>query len=288
MLELGEVLDALHGPLRAEDALHIDAAEADGVDAAAMGLGPDVAHQVSGRRGMAVDVAIEARHPLHAGGLLGLAVMGGVELLLRKLRHQEPHPFQILGVEDALEYFLEILEGHHFSLRHVSQVRPGGQEHGRRELGREVLGQVEIEVEAFQALELLDLVLGKEHASGRMVRVGQRQVTLGKQTLFLDFFRRKLGQLLKGHALGKFGGRSHRDRFAAGHLAFIVHALGQVVTFLQQGFLPGHDAGLGGLVVGHHLGEAYLADQDRSDLVVAGLADIALGDFGYLAGWLRW
>ena len=89
--------------------------------------------------------------PCMPSGLLGLAVGGGVELLLRELRDQQPQAFQVLGVEDALEDLLEVLDGHHLALRHVAQVGPRGQEDGRRELGQEVLGQVEVEVEALQA-----------------------------------------------------------------------------------------------------------------------------------------
>ena len=46
---------------------------------------------------------------------------------------------------------LEILHRHHLPLGHVAQVRPRGQEDGRRELGEEMLGQVEIDVEAFES-----------------------------------------------------------------------------------------------------------------------------------------
>ena len=113
-------------------------------------LRPDVADQVGRRRRVAVDVAVEAGHALHAVGLLRLAVGGGVELLLRELRHQQAHALQVLGVQDAVEDLLEVLDGHHLALRDVAQVGPRRQEDGRRELGQEVLGQVEVEVEALQ------------------------------------------------------------------------------------------------------------------------------------------
>ena len=125
-------------------------AQAGRIDAAAMALRPDVAHQVRRRRRVAVDVAIEAGHALHAERLLGLAVGGGVELLLRKLRHQQPQPFQVLGVQNARKELLEVLHRYHLALRHVAQVGPARQVHGRRKLGQEVLRQIEIDVEAFQ------------------------------------------------------------------------------------------------------------------------------------------
>ena len=113
-----------------------------------MALRPDVAHQVGRPRRVAVDVAIEASHALHADRLFRLAVGGGVELLLRKLRHQQTHALQILGVEDAGEDLLEVVHRHDLALRDVAQVGPRRQVDGRRELGQELLGQVEIEVEA--------------------------------------------------------------------------------------------------------------------------------------------
>jgi len=60
----------------------LTAAQAGRVDAAAVALRADVADQVSRRGGMPIDVAIEAGDALHADGLLGLAIGGGVELLL--------------------------------------------------------------------------------------------------------------------------------------------------------------------------------------------------------------
>ena len=67
--------------------------------------------------------------------LLRLAVGGGVELLLRELRHQQTQALQVLGVQDAGEDLLEVVDGHDLALRDVAQVGPRGQEDGRRELG---------------------------------------------------------------------------------------------------------------------------------------------------------
>ena len=208
---------ALQRPLRAEQPLDVDAAQARRVDAAAVRLRPDVAHQVGRRRGVAVDVAVEAGHALHAGGLLRLAVGRGVELLLRELRDQQAHALQVLGVQDALEDLLEVLHRHHLPLRDVAQVRPRGQEDGRRELGQEVLGQVEIEVEALQAGQLLDLHLREDHAAHLVLGVGQGQEALGEQALLADLVGRHLGQLLPGHPLRQPRGRADRDGLAAGH-----------------------------------------------------------------------
>ena len=179
----------LQRPLRTEQPLDVDAAQADGVDAAAMALRPDVAHQVGGARRVAVDVTIEASHALHAEGRFGFAVGGGVELLLRELRHQQPQPLQILGVEDAGKQLLEIIDRHHLALRDVAQVGARGQENGRRELGQKMVGQVEVDVEPGQAGELLDLGLGEDHAADQLLGMGQGQKALGKKSLVANRHR---------------------------------------------------------------------------------------------------
>ena len=85
LLELGEILDRLQGPLRAEHALDVDAAQRRRFDAVPEFLGPHVRSQVEGPVGVAVDVAVEAGHA--AAGFDAAAVVRGVELLLRH-RHE--------------------------------------------------------------------------------------------------------------------------------------------------------------------------------------------------------
>src|SRR5207302_2930445 len=85
LLELGEVLDRLHNALRAEQALHVDAAQGRRFDAMAEFLRPHVGGQVFGAVGMAVDVTIEAGHA--AAGPLAAAAPRLVELLLRERRY---------------------------------------------------------------------------------------------------------------------------------------------------------------------------------------------------------
>ena len=66
LLEFGEIFDGLQRPLRAEQPLDVHAAKARGIDATAVRLRPDVARQVGRPGGVAVDVAVEAGHALHA------------------------------------------------------------------------------------------------------------------------------------------------------------------------------------------------------------------------------
>ena len=66
LLELGEILDGLQGPLRPEEALDVDAPQRGRLDAAAELLRAYVADQVHRARGVAVHVAVEAGDAPHA------------------------------------------------------------------------------------------------------------------------------------------------------------------------------------------------------------------------------
>ena len=106
LLELGEVLDGLQRPLRAEQPLDVHAAQRRRVDAVAVLVRADVADRVRRGVGVAVGVAVEAGHALV--GLERAAVVGGVELLLRERRDQQPQALELLGIEDVLEQLVEV------------------------------------------------------------------------------------------------------------------------------------------------------------------------------------
>src|SRR5436190_13750664 len=76
LFELRKVLDAPQRPLRAEQPLDVYAAEGRRINASAVRLRPDVAHQVRRCRSVAVDVAIKTGHALHPNRLLRLAIRG--------------------------------------------------------------------------------------------------------------------------------------------------------------------------------------------------------------------
>ena len=100
-------------------------------------------------------------------GFEAAAVVGGVELLLRERRDQQPQPFELLGIEDVLEQLVEVVERHQLALGHVAQVGPRGQVDRRRELGQQMLRQVEVEIEARQVAAGLLLGLVDERACGK-------------------------------------------------------------------------------------------------------------------------
>jgi len=73
-----------------------------------------------------------------------------------------------------------------------------------------MIRQVEIqvksgEVTALLLFDLLDMKLGKYHATFRMIRVWEREEPFGPKVLFSNLFRRHLGQFFPGHPLWQFG-----------------------------------------------------------------------------------
>ena len=169
----------------------------------AMLVGPDVADGVGRGVGVAVGMAVEAGDALM--GLQAPPVVGGVELLLRERRDQQPQPFELLGVEDVLEQPLEVVERDELPLdtsprsgRVVRKIAAG-------KLGQEMIGQVEVEIESRQVavgllLRFVDQELREDHAARFVVRVRQRQEAGRPGVLVPDLVRRHRGELVPGHA----------------------------------------------------------------------------------------
>ena len=153
---------------------------------------------MSSARRVAVHMAIEAGHAPQAVGLLGLAIGGRIELLLRELRDEQSQAFQVLGVQDAGKELLKVIDRDNLALRHVAQVGTRRQEHGWWELGQKGIRQIKIEIEAFQAFEGLDLGLREYHAPHLVLRVRQRQESFGEQPLIANGIARHIGQLFPG------------------------------------------------------------------------------------------
>ena len=83
--------------------------------------------------GMAIRVAIEAGHA--SARLLRAAILGLVELLLRKRRHQKTQALELLRIDDAVEQLIIILDGDELPLRNVTEVQTLIEIYRRRELG---------------------------------------------------------------------------------------------------------------------------------------------------------
>ena len=94
-------------------------------------------------------------------GSCTLAVVGGVEFLLRQGREQQPQPVELHGRQDVLEQPVVVVDRDDFAARHVAQLGPVLKEHRRRELGQERLGQVEVDVEPLEPGNISICIAGK-------------------------------------------------------------------------------------------------------------------------------
>src|ERR1019366_6362905 len=168
LFELRKIFHGLQGPLGTEQALDIHAAQRRSIQPMPVFLRPDVTYQVRRAVGMSVGVAIETGHP--AAWSLGTAVAGLIELLLRKRRQQEPQSFDLLRVQNAVEQFKEIVDGHEFALRDVAQVQARSQKNGGGKLREKMVRQIKIQIEPgqippFLFLDFVNLKLRKDHAA---------------------------------------------------------------------------------------------------------------------------
>src|SRR3954471_1919253 len=124
LLELCEVLNRSQRPLRSMDLLIEHAAQAGGVEPEARGLRTNIRGQVEGSIGVEIGMAVEAGH---AKALIcALAVLGLIELLLRKGREQKPKPLDLDRGENADHQLVIVLDRQQLPSRHIAQFRMGG------------------------------------------------------------------------------------------------------------------------------------------------------------------
>src|SRR6266540_4808121 len=107
LLEFGEVFDRAQSALRTEEALDIDSAQGGRVYPSPVSLRADVADQMCPTIGVAVDVAVKASYA--TARPFRPAILGDVELLLRKLGQQQAEPFELFRIENAVEQLIEII-----------------------------------------------------------------------------------------------------------------------------------------------------------------------------------
>ena len=130
-------------------------------------LRANVAHKMVGPVGMAVGMTVETGYA--QAGPVGSPVFRRVELLLRKLGHEKAQTFKLLGVQDAVENLVVVVDGDETPFGHITKVGPGGQVNCRGRVRKDMLGQVEIQVKANQPRQWFRDHLREEHAPFRMV-----------------------------------------------------------------------------------------------------------------------
>ena len=144
------------------------------VDPSAVALRPDVPNLVGRPDVCPLTWQSKQVDPAHPVSRQSLSVGRGIELLLWKLRHQETQAFQLLGIKNAIEQFVEVVDGHHLPRDTSPRSGRRGQVHGGRELGKELVGQVEVDVEPFESGELLNRLLRDDHPAHFVLWVRQR------------------------------------------------------------------------------------------------------------------
>ena len=186
---------------------------------------------------VAVGMAVETRDA--AMRFLRAPVAGHVELLLRKRREQQAQAVELLRIQDAVEKIHEIVDRHALALRHIAEVGPRGEKDGRGKFRQEMIGQIEVEIEARQValllfLQLLDLELRKEHAAFGMIRMRQREESRGPNILFADLLRRHFRELFPCDALGQSNPHALLHRLFPRHRHAGRRIVAQVVAFGEQ------------------------------------------------------
>src|SRR5207245_256416 len=150
-------------------------------DPEARRLRANVRGLVEGGVGVAVGVTVETRD---AEALdVGLAVVGLVELLLGERREQQAHAFHLDRRQDAVQNREVVPDREQLPARDIAQLRPGRQEYGWRKLRQQMVRQIEVGVEPFERprfllVDLRDLELRKDHATGRVLDVRRRKEPL--------------------------------------------------------------------------------------------------------------
>jgi hypothetical protein len=248
----------------------IDTAKRRRVDAVAKLLRPDVADEVRDRVGVAVHVAIEAGHARR--GLQAATVVREVELLLRKLRHEETHPLELLRREDAAEQPIVVLRRDELALRDVAEIGARGEKHRRRKLGDEVLRKVVGEIEPLEVAPLLllhfaDVRRRKEHPALAVVGMRQREEALRPEPLLANLRRGHRGELGPGDALREASAHAALHRLFARHRHAGNRAVREIVAFGEERARPR----VGVRLVGAHL-LVDLVEALDGDGGVAGLA----------------
>src|SRR5262245_25150819 len=110
-----------------------------------------------------------------------------------------------------------------------------GEKDRRWKLGQEVIGQIEIEVEAgqvapFLLLDFVDVELRKEHAPFGVMRMRQRLEAAGEEVLFANIGRLHGGELVPSYPLWQSRPRSDLHCLATEHLGVSRGFVGQVVA----------------------------------------------------------
>src|SRR5688572_24709731 len=142
------------------DLLVEHAAEARGIESKATFLGAIVRVEMELAGGVTVHMAVEARDA--QAWIFVLAIVGGIELFLRKRRDEQSQAVELHGGDQLLKQPVEVVDRDDLAIGNVAELRAVLQEDGRRELGQERLGEIVLDVESLQPREHPRLRLRKD------------------------------------------------------------------------------------------------------------------------------
>src|SRR5205814_1313014 len=117
--------------------------------------------------------------------------VGLVELLLHERRDEEPHTFEVLGIEDVVEDLEEVINRHELPFGDVAEIGACGEENRGGKLRQKMIRQIEVEIEPgqvalFLLLDFLDMKLREKHTALRMVRMRERKKASRPRILLAD------------------------------------------------------------------------------------------------------
>src|SRR4029079_2046674 len=146
-------------------------------------------------RRMPINVAVETGHA--QTWMEAFAIIGRVELLLRKWCHQHPEPIELDRRQNILKEAIVVIDGDHFSSGYIAQFWTVTQKHGWRKFRQERGREVEIDIKTLQPWKHVDLHLREDHATGGLQRM--RKGRIREEIVLLDLFRTDLGEALPRH-----------------------------------------------------------------------------------------
>src|SRR4029078_1428308 len=106
-------------------------------------------------------------------------ILGLIEFFLRERSEKKPQAFHLDRRDNAVHDFIEIADGEQLTTRHVSEFGTRGEENRRRKLRGDVVGKVEVDVEApeiasFLPPNFVNLPIREDRATCRVLNMWER------------------------------------------------------------------------------------------------------------------
>lgn len=139
---------------------------------------------------------------------------------MRKRCQQQAQALHLHRRDDPVHNLVEVPDGQQLAAGHITELRMSCEEDRRRELGSQVVGQVELHVEAAQIarlllVDLIDLPVRKYLPARCLLNVRQRKKALGQQASLANLAGAHVREAPPGHARGQLDTNPGLDRLLA-------------------------------------------------------------------------